>query len=315
MKVRLGYIATPLTLDSITYAHTITYTHYQKIEASKQHQALDKLLRTNLTIFQQVLYYNYCNEVFFYRFSHNLVPLATHPCVQFDYINPYLSIWQQLGQMIKDYQIRMDSHPDQFCVLNSLNPKVISATREHLLFHYRLFQAMKIPAKVVLHVGSSKPDKKQAKLNFIKQFQKLPIDLQKMIMLENDDKIFTMEDILELAQTLHIPMVFDYHHYLCNHQQLLTKDILIAIFNTWDKEIYPPKVHFSSPKSKKEPRAHSEYINEKSFLQFLRILKEVDHDVDIMLECKGRDLALFKLARQLKCHEQIRFLNETTFIF
>ena len=315
MKVRLGYIATPLTFDNLTYAHTITYTHYQKLTTNEQKEVLDKIIRTNLAIFQHVLYYNYRNEIFFYRFSHNLVPLATHPCVQFDYINPYLSIWQQLGQMIKDYQIRMDSHPDQFCVLNSLNPKVISATREHLLFHYRLFQAMKIPAKVVLHVGSSKPDKKQAKLNFIKQFQKLPIDLQKMIMLENDDKIFTMEDVLELAQTLHIPMVFDYHHYLCNHQQLLTKDILIAIFNTWDKEIYPPKVHFSSPKSKKEPRAHSEYINEKSFLQFLRILKEVDHDVDIMLECKGRDLALFKLARQLKCHEQIRFLNETTFIF
>ena len=39
----------------------------------------------------------------------------------------------------------------------------------------------------------------------------------------------------------------------------------------------------------------------------------VDEDVDIMLECKMRDMALFKLVRQLKCHSEYTFINETTF--
>ena len=47
--------------------------------------------------------------------------------------------------------------------------------------------------------------------------------------------------------------------------------------------------------------------------EYLDLLKKVDEDVDIMLECKMRDMALFKLVRQLKCHSEYTFINETTF--
>lgn len=74
-----------------------------------------------------------------------------------------------------------------------------------------------------------------------------------------------------------------------------------------------PKIHFSSPKNKREYRAHNDYIDTNSFIQFLNILKQKNQDVDIMLEAKAKDDALFRLVRELKYHENYLFLDETSF--
>ena len=41
MKIRLGYIASPTTLDGYTYSKTITYTNFQKL---KENEKISKLL-------------------------------------------------------------------------------------------------------------------------------------------------------------------------------------------------------------------------------------------------------------------------------
>lgn len=45
---------------------------------------------------------------------------------------------------------------------------------------------------------------------------------------------------------------------------------------------------------------HNNYINLVDFIEFLQILKPYNQDIDIMLECKAKDEALFRLVRQLK---------------
>ena len=59
-------------------------------------------------------------------------------------------------------------------------------------------------------------------------------------------------------------------------------------------------MHYSSPKSKKEKRAHHDYIDIDSFVKFLNKLKPLNQDIDIMIEAKAKDEALFRLVRQLK---------------
>ena len=108
-------------------------------------------------------------------------------------------------------------------------------------------------------------------------------------------------------------MVLDYHHYKCNNKKKLTTSDLKDILSTWKDTKLKAKIHFSSSKSRKDKRSHHNYIDEKEFIKFLDLLKKVDEDVDIMLECKMRDMALFKLVRQLKCHSEYTFINETTF--
>ena len=77
-----------------------------------------------------------------------------------------------------------------------------------------------------------------------------------------------------------------------------------------------PKIHFSSPKSslKKDFRAHHDYINSNTFIDFIEKIKFINIDFDIMIEAKAKDEALFRLVRELKYKTNYKFIDETTFI-
>ena len=106
-------------------------------------------------------------------------------------------------------------------------------------------------------------------------------------------------------------MVLDYHHHICNNNNLNIDNYLQRIFNTWKNNI--PKIHFSSPKNntKKEFRSHHDFINIQDFILFLEKISPLNKDIDIMLECKAKDEALFKLVRQLKYYNY-QFIDDTT---
>lgn len=313
MKIRLGYVAISVTLEEIDHYRTITWTTFSKLDSNKQNKVLDEIIRHNLSFLKRTLQYNLENEIYFYRLSQNIIPLATHPAYQYDYITPYKKEWQEIGQFIIDNNIRVDMHPDQFCVLNSINEKVVEQSTNILRFCYKIYQALGFSGKAILHVGSSYPEKNIAKERFIKNFYYLPKEIRQMIILENDDKVYTAKDVLELCEHLKIPMVLDYHHYLCNHQKEKITELLPRIYNTWNLEKLVPKMHFSTPKNFKEKRAHSTYISLKSFQKFLTVISTMDKDLDIMLECKAKDEALFRLVRQLKTYPNYLFLTNSTF--
>lgn len=314
MKIRLGYVAISLTLDEIDHYQTITWTRFQLLEENKRGERLSQIINHNLDFLEKILKYNLQNEIFFYRLSHNMIPLSTYPGYSYDYLTPYKKKWWKIGKIIKENKMRVDIHPNQFCVLNSTNPAVVKQTIQELWFCYRIYKALGISGKVILHVGSSVPNKEEALNRFRIIFNQLPREIQSMIVLENDDKIYTVSDVLKLCQELKIPMVLDYHHYLCNHGKEKVEKLLFEIFNTWRGEKLSPKVHFSSPKSQKEKRSHSTYLSFRGFQKFLNVMALYGEEIDVMLECKGKDEALFRLVRQLKTCEQYQFLNTSTFV-
>ena len=61
-------------------------------------------------------------------------------------------------------------------------------------------------------------------------------------------------------------------------------------------------------------RSHNDYINCNEFIDFLKILKKEKQDIDIMIEAKKKDEALFRLVRELKYQTEKIFLDETSFI-
>lgn len=311
MKITLGYVAISKTLD-ISASKTMTYTNYlKKIEKSKP---LNDIIKTNIYNLKEILKYNFKNDIHFYRLSYKIIPLATHPKVNLDYITPYKKEWEEIGYMTKIYNIRMDTHPDHFCVLNSKDKNVVNSSKKILEYQSNLFKAMKINGKTVLHIGGMYQDKENSIKRFINNFKTLDQNIKDMIILENDDKTYNIEDTLSICEKLNIPMVLDYHHYKCNTGNLDIKKYLPRIIKTWKEQKLNPKMHFSSPKDKKNFRAHSKYINPKDFIEFLKVLKPLNRDIDIMLECKAKDEALFRLTRQLKTQTNYKFINETTFI-
>lgn len=313
MKVRLGYACLSKAMNNITTSSTITYTNY-----INKNYTVDKLLdvtKSNLDALKELLIYNVKNNIHFYRLTSKLVPLATHDKVSFDYIKPLASKYKEISNIIKDNNMRVDTHPDQYAVLNSMDKKIIKNTFKILEYHYKVLKALKINNPIIiLHVGSSACGKKASITRFINNFNKLPEHIQKCITVENDDKIYNIKDVLNLCTKLNIPMVLDYHHYICNNDEEKIEDYIKEIMNTW-KNINP-KFHFSSPKSKlkKEFRSHHDYINSDDFIKFINILKPYNKDVDIMLEAKAKDDAISRLVRELKYKTNYNFLDETTFI-
>ncbi len=295
MKVRLGYACNTVTLD-ITSCKTTTYTNYA---SNPDLNKLDNLIVSNLINLKKLLIYNLKNDIHFFRISSGLIPLATKKEVEFDYIKKYQKYYDEINYFLKD--IRVDFHPDQYTVLNSVKKEVIENSINNLEYHYNLLKAMNVPYKLILlHVGSSVFGKAKSIERFIKTFKTLPIHLQKCIAIENDDKVYNIEDCLCISKKIDIPVVLDYHHHICNKSDTDIMYLLESVFKSWNG--INPKMHFSSPKSKlkKEFRTHHDYINVFEFIDFLKILKSFDKNVDIMIEAKKKDEALFKLIRELK---------------
>ena len=273
MKVRLGYVALSKALDDVTTSSTITYTNY--INKNYNTSKLLEITKNNLDSLYEIIKYNVKNNFHFYRLTSKLVPLATHDKVDFDYITPLLDEYKKIGKLINGNNIRVDTHPDQYAVLNSMNSKIVKNTVEILEYHYKIMDAIGIKDKIIiLHVGSSACGKKASITRFINNFNKLPDHIKKCIAVENDDKVYNIKDVLELCHKINVPMVLDYHHFICNNEKEDINDYLKEIIDTWNGKL--PKMHFSSPKSKlkKEFRSHSDYINKEYFIKFINILKK-----------------------------------------
>lgn len=307
MNIRLGYACITKTLD-ITSSHTITYTNYEKLSKEEQYKKLTEITTLNLNNLEQILIYNIKNNIHFYRMSSNIIPLATHNKVDYDALKIFKEKLEHLGELINKNNLRVDIHLDPYCVLNSTNKDVVNSTINIIKFHKNMLKEMNIKTNMIMHIGSNTFGKQNSIKRFINNFKLLDEESKKLIILENDDKIFNIKDTLEICKTLNIPMVLDYHHHICNNDNLKLEDYIEEIFKTWKNDI--PKIHLSSPKNKKEYRSHHDYIDINDFINLIKTIN-INKDFDIMIEAKEKDEALFKLTRELK-YKNYKFIDETT---
>ena len=316
MIVRLGYVAIALNLDKVTSSSTVTYSNYSKIKREEERlKKLKSVTYSNIDALEKILEYNIENNIHFYRLTSKLIPLSTHPEVFWNFEKYFVKDLKRIGQLIKNNNMRVDFHPDQFNVINSIKDKVVEDTIRNLNHAVDLYDSMDYDdGKLVIHTGSSVGGKEKSIIRFINNFRIMPERIKKRIILENDDKVFTAKDVLNICQEVKIPMVLDLHHHRCKNEGEKVKDLLEDVFNTWGNEELPPKVHFSSPKDGEYDRKHSDYIDCKDFIQFLDIAKySIDRDFDVMIEAKKKDQALFKLVEDLKSTDyKCKFIDNST---
>lgn len=323
MRVRLGYVAISNVLGKkVTTSSTVTFANYKKIVSEeKRIEKLKTVTLSNLDALTQLIKYNIENEIHFYRISSALIPLVTHPEVgYFGHREIFKKDFEYIGKLIRESNMRVDTHPDEFNVINSTNPKVVESCIINLTKQLEWFEDMNYKdGKMVIHVGGATGGKEEALKRFITNFNSFPDNIKNTLIIENDDKTYTAKETLELCKTINVPMVLDIHHHNCNNTGNDIKDILEDIINTWDNEKLPPKMHFSSPKDRdlegKVDRKHAGFIDPIDFINFLEVLKIFDKDIDIMLECKEKDIALFKLVEDIKeIKKEYVWLDKTTLL-
>jgi UV DNA damage endonuclease len=317
MKVRLGYVAIALKLPKVTSSSSVTYTNYKKIlNEEKKLNKLKSVGYSNVTDLYKILEYNVKNNIHFYRITSSLIPLATHPEVtNWNYRKIFKDDFKYIGDLIKKHNMRVDTHPNEFNVINSTKNEVVKNSKRNLWYHVHFFEDIDYPlGKMVLHIGSGAGGKEAASKRFISNFSDFPQEITSRLILENDDKTFNAIDVLKICKTLNTPMVLDVHHHRCLSDGEKLEDILEDVFDTWMGEASPPKVHFSSPKNGEKDRKHSDYINTHDFIEFIELCKPIGKDFDVMLEAKQKDIALYKLVSDIKeLRKDIHWIDESTF--
>ncbi|MBS3680824.1 UV DNA damage repair endonuclease UvsE [Ornithinibacillus massiliensis] len=315
--VRLGYVAMSMELKNASPSQTMTFTQFQKIaDRDAAIRKLERIARSNLTNTLRLLKHTVASEIHFYRLTSRLIPLAYHrELLDWDFIMPIKDLLKEIGTYIQEHQLRVDFHPDHFVLLNSPNKDVFHQSILTLKMHYLILKAMKIDRthRCVIHVGGKYMDKEKSLEQFIETWMDVPTGIQKLIMLENDDTSFTLEDMLYLCQKLNIPLVFDYHHHLALHQDSNWQRHWDSIVQSWEHSPLPIKMHISSPKSEKSFRHHADYIDSKLFFDFLHEIKGSIPQIDCMIEAKQKDKALFKLMEEIKNRDDVEVVDGSSF--
>ena len=119
----------------ITSSSTVTFANYNKLNTDeKKAEKLKSVALSNLTDLSRILEYNGENHIHFYRITSALVPLVTHPEVGYwGHREIFEKDFKHIGRIIKKYNMRVDTHPDEFNVINSTNPRVVLNTKRNLI--------------------------------------------------------------------------------------------------------------------------------------------------------------------------------------
>ncbi|MEN2466897.1 UV DNA damage repair endonuclease UvsE [Ornithinibacillus sp. JPR2-1] len=313
--VRLGYVAMSMELKNASPSQTMTFTQFQKIaDREAAIRKLERIARSNLTNYIAITK-TYCcirNPLLPINFKTDSTSISSGAFgLGFYHANKRFI----KGTYIQEHQLRVDFHPDHFVLLNTPNKDVFHQSILTLKMHYLILKEMKIDPthRCVIHVGGKYMDKEKSLEQFIETWMDVPTGIQKLIMLENDDTSFTLEDTLYLCQKLNIPLVFDYHHHLALHQDSNWQRQWDSIVQSWEHSPLPIKMHISSPKSEKSFRHHADYIDSKLFFDFLHEIRGSIPQIDCMIEAKQKDKALFKLMEEIKNRDDVEVVDGSSF--
>lgn len=186
-------------------------------------------------------------------------------------------------------------------------PVIDNALRD-LDYHCELLDLLKLPpqqnrdAVMILHLGGVFGDKEATLDRFRENYAKLPQGVKDRLVLENDDVSWSVHDLLPLCEELNIPLVLDFHHHniIFDSDQIRegTKDVVDLfprILATWRRKNITPKMHYSEPTPSaitgRQRRKHNPRV---------ATLPPCPPDMDLMIEAKDKEQAVFELMRTFK---------------
>ncbi|MBW6511099.1 MAG: UV DNA damage repair endonuclease UvsE [Desulfuromonadaceae bacterium] len=235
-----------------------------------------------------------------FRVSSPLLPLYTHPDVGYrlEELPQGEAIVESLGavkELKERYRLRLSLHPDQFTLLSSPRPAVTAAALKDL--EYQAMLAALIGADTInIHGGGVYGDKVSALARLVEQVSALSEPIRSRLSLENDDKSYTVKDLLPVCAELAIPLVYDVHHHRCNSDGLSIAEATQACLKTWQHVGREAYFHISSPRDGWEGKSgpHADFIDLTDFPDEWSGL-----DVTIDVEAKAKELAVVKLRQEL----------------
>ena len=259
-------------------------------------EKLTEVTAHNLAALEKMIDYNRKNNIQLFRISSDLIPFGSSPVNALPWWDIHAEAFQHIGAKIRKSGMRVSFHPGQYTVLNSPDEDVVARAILDLAYHAKMLECLGVDNqhKIVLHVGGIYGDKKEALQRFEQNFRRLPEAVRNRLIIENDDRLYNIEEVLELAHRLQIPAVYDNLHHAINPPPSGGTDLywIAEAKKTWKAADGNQKIHYSQQAPGKRPGAHTDTIDLKTFLTFYEQLE--DKQIDIMLEVKDKNLSAIK---------------------
>lgn len=244
---------------------------------------------SNLSCLEKILAYNTTHGLFFLRITSDLVPFATHPVCTFGWQDQYSDTLGGIGEYCQDHGFRISMHPDQFVLLNTPDNDVLLRSIRELEYQVEILDLMGLDttAKVQIHIGGVYGDKAASMDRFVDVFSGLKPAVKSRLVIENDERMYSVADCFTLHRRIGIPVVFDvFHHALLNDGESID-EVLRALARCWKRRDGIPMVDYSSQEAGKRKGAHAGQIDPDDFIRFLCDTRP--WDFDLMLEIKDKE--------------------------
>jgi UV DNA damage endonuclease len=242
----------------------------------------------------------------FMRLSSEMFPFASH--AEYGYSLAYASeALAAAGKLASELGHRLTTHPGQFTQIGSPKHDVVAASIRDLEYHDEMLSLLSLSeqldrdAVMILHMGGTYGDKAATLDRFRENYKKLSAGVKKRMVLENDDVSWSVHDLLPICEELNIPLVLDFHHHNIIFDPMVregTRDI-VGLFDrikaTWTRKNITQKMHYSEPVASavtpRDRRKHSARV---------KTLPPCAADMDLMIEAKDKEQAVFELMRTFK---------------
>jgi UV DNA damage repair endonuclease len=257
------------------------------------------------------------------RLSSDLLPAYTEPSWSYfwrrndvmDYCN---RVFGSIGDVARTNNVRLSFHPGQFTVLASENPGIVNRSIEEFEYHAdmarymgygKAFQDFKINVHISGRLGPE---------GIRRAYTRLSPEAKNCITIENEENAWGLNDCLSISDL--VPIVLDIHHHWCREGEYIDpmgSDVR-RVVDSWRG--VRPTLHYSISREeyfvdhdpcvmpdhnlllqngykKQKLRAHSDFYWNTAVNQWALSFND---QFDIMCESKGKNIASFELARQLK---------------
>jgi len=300
--IRLGLCCT-FEDQPIRY-RTTTAKATGKLERSAQLEKLSDLALTNAAALRTSI--ETCAELGIgaFRINSQILPLKTHPTVGYQVAElpaatTIVDAFEECGRLAESRDVRLSFHPDQFVVLSSPRADVVQSSLQEI--EYQTEVARWVGADAInIHGGGGYGEKPAALRRFAESFARLSTAAQARLTVENDDRVYTPEDLLPLCDSIGIPLTYDVHHHRCLTDRLSVERATELAVATWAGRTdgRRPLFHLSSPLEGwdgPKPNRHHDYITLSDFPAGWR-----DLDLTIDVEAKKKELAVLQLRTALE---------------
>ncbi|MBC5993698.1 UV DNA damage repair endonuclease UvsE [Pontibacter cellulosilyticus] len=294
MKIGYPCINESLDCTSSRTFRLASYTEERLIETVEQ----------NLACLRRILEYNVQHGLLFFRLTSGLVPFASHEVNKYNWQEHFKMTFRRLGSYIRNNNMRISMHPDQFVVLNSPNEQTVKNSIAELVYQGSVLDLMGLDttAKLQIHGGGAYGDKASALSRFSEVYHTmLPDAVKARLCVENDDRTYSLRDCLYLHDLTGMPIIFDNLHHECVNNGEPMREAVEMAAATWQPERDGIlMMDYSSQALGERKGRHTQSIQEQLFHDFL--IETEGLDMDIMLEIKDKEdsaLKALKLAQAL----------------